>query len=796
MSLRSKMALSFGILSTVVLIAVSLTRTFGIPFTSDLGSFGEARLEAVRSLTLVADLMKDRVTDWLSERSSDARAISETVLMASLTAGMTNQMLKSSTDTETIHGFVKAQPEFQSLSQQLKDMLRSYNRYEAILVAEANSGVVIGSTDDRQVGTSLDKALLRRLSDLDSETFFVIDPIHADQSAHLLTVRRFGSAGSANPCFLVMTVDLERVLKPLLHVGAGLGRSGEVVLVDQDSKLLLKPSQAPAGMSPPGFLRSRIETKPAGLAAAGKEGVVAAKDYRGEEVLAAYRSVELSGKQRIGIVVKRDIAEVFGPLDKRVLAASLISLLGILCASGMGFWIAGKIAGPVDSLTRVAREVAGGNLDARVGARVPGELGILTETFDAMVDRIRRWQEDLESQVKERTAELTAEIAERERVEDALRASEERFELAVKGANDGLWDWFDMGRDLAWFSPRFTEMVGWPDRDRIGSLSHLQSLVHPKDRGKVMSAIRGHVDRDEPLDFECRVRTRSGEYRWFRWRGEALRNSEGVPTRMAGSLQDVTDRKMAEEELERLIAELEAKNAELERFTYTVSHDLSSPLITIKTFVGFVQEDLRQGNPASVNEDLDRISRAAEKMSVLLDQLLELSRIGRIVNVPTEVPLHELAEETVDLLAARIAERQVVVDIALDLPTVFGDRARLMEVMQNLVENAIKFMGDQPNPRIRISAEMKGNEVIVSVSDNGMGVDLAYQEKIFGLFEKLDPACQGTGIGLALAKRIVEVHGGRLWVKSEGPGQGSTFSFSLPTGQEAALVSSGGDHEG
>lgn len=790
------MALSFGILSTLVLMAVSLTRTFGIPFTSDLGSFGEARLEAVRGLTLVADLMKDRVTGWLSERSTDARAISETELMGSLTAGITNQALNRSAELETIRGFLKAQPEFQSLTRQLKDLLRSYKLYETILVAEGNSGVVICSTDDRQVGTSLQKALLRQPPGLDSETFFLIAPLPVDQSSFLQVVRRFGSAGTDNPCILVMTVDLDRVLKPLINVGAGLGRSGEVVLVDQDSKLLLKPSQALPGMSPPDFLKSRLETKPAGLAAAGKEGVLAAKDYRGEDVLAACRSIELSGNQRIGIVVKRDIAEVFGPLHTRVLAASLISLLGILCASGMGFWIAGKIAGPVDSLTRVAREVAGGNLDARVGAKVPGELGILTQTFDSMVDRIRRWQEDLESLVEERTAELTAEIAERKRVEDALRASEERFDLAVKGTNDGLWDWFDMGRDLAWFSPRFSEMVGWPDRDRIGSLSHLQSLVHPKDRGKVKSAIRGHVDRHEPLDFECRVRTTSGEYRWFRWRGEALRNSEGVPTRMAGALQDVTDRKMAEEALERLIAELEAKNAELERFTYTVSHDLSSPLITIKTFVGFVQEDLRQGNPASVHEDLDRIGRAAEKMSVLLDQLLELSRIGRIVNVPTEVPLRELAEEAVDLLAARIAERQVVVDIASDLPTVLGDRARLMEVMQNLVENAIKFMGDQPNPRIRIYAEKKEKEVLVSVRDNGIGVDLAYQDKIFGLFEKLDPSCQGTGIGLALAKRIVEVHGGRLWVDSEGPGQGSTFSFSLPTGDEAALLSSGGDHEG
>ncbi len=252
------------------------------------------------------------------------------------------------------------------------------------------------------------------------------------------------------------------------------------------------------------------------------------------------------------------------------------------------------------------------------------------------------------------------------------------------------------------------------------------------------------------------------------------------------SSRDITERMRAGAEREALIAELEARNAELERFIYTVSHDLKSPLITIRGFLGFVEQAAIAGNIERVQADMVRISDATDKMQQLLGELLELSRIGRLVNPPEEVSLGELAREAVEMVRGRLEERGVEVEIAPDLlrtadgPTVYGDRPRLLEVLQNLVDNAVKFTGDQPHPRVEIGVRRDGEETVFYVRDNGIGIEPRYHEKVFELFDKLEQQTEGTGVGLAIVKRIVEVHGGRVWVESEGTGQGSTFCFTLP----------------
>jgi PAS domain S-box-containing protein len=242
---------------------------------------------------------------------------------------------------------------------------------------------------------------------------------------------------------------------------------------------------------------------------------------------------------------------------------------------------------------------------------------------------------------------------------------------------------------------------------------------------------------------------------------------------------EIAERQRVEAERERLIAEQEAKSAEMERFTYTVSHDLKSPLITICGFLGLLEQDALRGNVERMQTDIAYIHMAATTMQRLLDELLELSRIGRVVHPLTEIPLNVLAHEAVTLVGGQIAARGAQVHIAPDLPVVVGDRSRLLEVLQNLVDNAVKFMGTQPTPRIEIGCRQEEKETVYYVQDNGVGIDPRYHEKVFGLFERLESEGDGTGIGLALVKRIIEVHGGRIWVESAGQGCGSTFCFTL-----------------
>ena len=245
------------------------------------------------------------------------------------------------------------------------------------------------------------------------------------------------------------------------------------------------------------------------------------------------------------------------------------------------------------------------------------------------------------------------------------------------------------------------------------------------------------------------------------------------------ALQEETARlRRAEAERSELLADLGRKNAELERFTYTVSHDLKSPLVTIQGFAGMIASDLGPAASEQVRRDLARITAATNKMQSLLTDLLELSRVGRIVNPVEEVAFGDLAKEVVELLQGQLTEKQVEVRIEAGLPTVKVDRRRLLEVLQNLVENAAKFLAPGRPPRIEIGLRA-GPEPAFFVRDNGQGIDPAYAERIFNIFEKLDPKAEGTGVGLSLVKRIVEAHGGRIWTESSGPGTGATFLFTL-----------------
>jgi len=232
------------------------------------------------------------------------------------------------------------------------------------------------------------------------------------------------------------------------------------------------------------------------------------------------------------------------------------------------------------------------------------------------------------------------------------------------------------------------------------------------------------------------------------------------------------------------IEELEAKNAELERFTYTVSHDLKSPLVTITGFLGYLEKDALAGDIGRVRSSVNRITMAAQKMQDLLNDLLELSRIGRVINLPEFLSFSEIIIESLERVQGQLDAKKIVVKVQADLPSVYGDRVRLVEVVQNLIDNAAKFSDRSQNRLIEIGTKETDQEgqATFFVRDHGIGIQPEFQERIFGLFNKLDQNAEGTGIGLTLVKRIIEVHGGKIWVESE-PGKGATFYFTLPTSQ-------------
>jgi PAS domain S-box-containing protein len=253
------------------------------------------------------------------------------------------------------------------------------------------------------------------------------------------------------------------------------------------------------------------------------------------------------------------------------------------------------------------------------------------------------------------------------------------------------------------------------------------------------------------------------------------------PGRFATVFEDITARKRRE-------ADLRNKNAELERFTYTISHDLKSPIVTIKTFLGYLEKDLPGRDSDRIAEDMQFLKSAADNIGRLLDELLEISRIGRVMNAPERVHFKDLLDSVLAIIAGSLAIYKVDVHVHPGNLIFYADRRRLTEIWQNLIENSIKFMGDQLAPRIEAGVLRKGRKVIFYVRDNGMGIDLRYHEKIFGLFDKLDKNTDGSGLGLALIKRIIELYQGEIWIESDGSGQGACFYFTLP---KAIIKSSG-----
>ena len=363
-----------------------------------------------------------------------------------------------------------------------------------------------------------------------------------------------------------------------------------------------------------------------------------------------------------------------------------------------------------------------------------------------------------------------------------LAESEERYRLISEVISDYTFS-SKLNAEgklfLNWVAGAFEAITGCGYEEYVARGGWLAAL-HPDDveqDARDMETLRQNRD----VITELRTFTKSGELRWVRVYGHPVWDPVGARlVGIYGAVQDITERKQAEAEREALIHELEAKNAELERFAYTVSHDLKSPLITIRGFLGFVEQDAAAGNLERVRSDLGRIADAVDKMQRLLNELLELSRVGRVIHPPQAVALGPLAHEAVSLVGGRLRDRQVAVTIADDLPSVWGDRARLLEVLQNLVDNAAKFMGEQKAPRLEIGARRDGDERVFFVRDNCKGIDARFRNRVFALFEKLDPDSEGSGVGLALVKRIVDLHHGRVWVESEGAGRGTTVCFTLP----------------
>jgi PAS domain S-box-containing protein len=393
---------------------------------------------------------------------------------------------------------------------------------------------------------------------------------------------------------------------------------------------------------------------------------------------------------------------------------------------------------------------------------------------------------------------LRGEVQDRITAEVALRESEERLRLALDAAQMGTWSWDIPTGKVVW-SENVAPLMGVADSRSLLSFDDYQSLIHPEDRASILKAIADCLARSAPgYQVEHRVIRPDGSLHWVGSKGQVYRDASGEPVKMAGTVWDITQPKQAAEEIRKLNAELEqrvkertaqleAANRELEAFSYSVSHDLRAPLTNIEGFVSLLGKAAESLDGKSL-EYLTHITNSAKRMAQLIDDLLEFSRTGRAEMHQTVFGLDELVEESLGLLNHEVESREIVWKRG-KLPRVRADRSLLRQVVVNLISNALKYSRKRERAEIEIGCipdALDQGYVVCYVKDNGVGFDMKYVHRLFGVFQRLHRASEfeGTGIGLANVQRIIHRHGGRTWAEGKVD-QGATIYFSLKSAPDA-----------
>jgi PAS domain S-box-containing protein len=365
----------------------------------------------------------------------------------------------------------------------------------------------------------------------------------------------------------------------------------------------------------------------------------------------------------------------------------------------------------------------------------------------------------------------------RQQAAAALQDKETRLRLALEASNIGVWEW-DIAANRVIWSDRVYQIHGLEPGSISGKPEELRQLFHPDESDRVSDAVLGALASKTSYALEFRIIRPTGEVRWIATTGRVICNSEGQPVRLLGTTLDITDRKTAEDTLAAQAAELARSNADLQQFAYVTSHDLQEPLRNVRSYAQLLGRRYEAQLDADGKEFLKFIVSGATHMHMLIEDLLSFSKLVNADAAPfTAVDMNAAFAVAQKNLHLAIAEASAQIT-ATNLPMVEGDEVQLVQVLQNLISNSIKYRRE--DPRIQVFADRDVDTWTFGVRDNGIGIAPEYHERIFGVFKRLHgKEIPGTGIGLAICKKIIEKHGGRMWVESTR-GVGSTFYFTVP----------------
>jgi len=422
--LRVKMLVYFGLLFVLTIATLKWVESYGIPFTSFDGEYQMWQSEQFKQLNLVADLKKERLKRWLDERRGDAEMIAGNRTLGTNVHQLhdtSREYMEKGADSEEL--WTAIQNGGAAAIQVLELFMTAYyGVYANIQIADAETGTIMVATRDTDLGLNVSEEDYFAKALEAGDSYINIKKCPQTQQIELFVshaIRAVGDVSSSEHgphAVIIMHINPDDFIVPMLHTGKGLGKTGEALLIDRDVKILASPKYPLPDGTRAQPLEYQIQAEPAKFAAGGSEGIIASQDYRGVKVLAAYRHIRISPELGWGMVVKQDRAEIFRPLRQSTFHSILVGCVSILLVLGVTYMIATRLSRPIRILSEAAQQVEAGDFDARASATrgASHEIGVLTRAFNSMIQRVQDWYEELDEQVQLRTNELNDALVEKE----------------------------------------------------------------------------------------------------------------------------------------------------------------------------------------------------------------------------------------------------------------------------------------------------------------------------------------------------------------------------------------------
>jgi PAS domain S-box-containing protein len=696
--------------------------------------------QTLNHLMSINILKGNEMRRWIENTARNMEQLADRPLIREYSAA-----LATHDTSEPAYGLAKAGV----VEEHLKPRLRFGEFFEIFIICPLH-GIVLASTDERQEGKFRDSE--RYFIEGKSKTY-VQNAYYSNSLERSAITIGMPIKDKKGEVVAVMAGHMELgELSNIMRQTSGLSRTEDTYLVNTFNFFVTEPRFARDYA-----LKKDVHTEGVQAGLSGKEGVGFYGDYRGIPVIGAYRWLP---DHQMCIVTEIDQDEAYAPIASLRWRIGGIALATALGAVFLAYLFGRTLTRPVRQLAEGAKEVGRGNLDFRIGMRSKDEFGELSLVFDRMAEELKKTTVS----------------------RDELAESEERFRSVFERSKLGKSLTSPSGKLLK-INQAFADLLGYSIEEMQGI--NFAEITHPDDTWESRECIRSLLANERnSYRMEKRYIHKSGKEVWTDVSTTLLRDGKGAPLYFLTAIADITDRKRAEKALQRLNENLARSNQELEQFAYVASHDLQEPLRMVSSYTQLLAQRYSDKLDRDAKDFIGYAVDGAARMQRLIQDLLAYSRVATRGGDLLPFDAHDALGAAVANLQAAIQETHALVAND-DLPMVLGDHTQIAQVFQNLVGNAIKFHKPEEPPRVKISAELGAERPgfwTFKVTDNGIGIDPKYFERLFVIFQRLHGKQEypGTGIGLALCKRIVERHGGKIWLESD-PVKGTTFFFTLPS---------------